>query len=413
MNVKLLEEISNVGSRLEKERLIAQFNPDDVEFLKLALDPMVTFGVTVSEGEESRGWKPVSQNGRDWWKEFRGLLIGLSTRDMTGNVASKNVERALDWAPDYLTHKWGCRILNRNLRAGFDISTLNKVFGAGTVKKFGVQLAETYDGEELEGVFYVQPKLDGNRVVLIDGKGMSRNGHEYPNCGHVIDAIMEMDPHFFEKWVVDGEMMGDLGFDQSSGALRRIHQKDRQEATFTYWAFDLVDRQEWDARSTRPLVDRLADLQRVFHGFDDCLKVVPTLEKSSPTHAWLMKKCEEYMVAGFEGAMVKDVISPYVFKRGKNLLKVKKFFDVDLKITGFYEGKGRHRGRLGGIHVENADASITTKVGSGFSDDLREEIWADRANWLGAVVQIQCQDKTKDGSLRFPVFIMRRKDKEE
>jgi ATP-dependent DNA ligase len=141
-----------------------------------------------------------------------------------------------------------------------------------------------------------------------------------------------------------------------------------------------------------------------------------------------MDLCDEYLKGGFEGAMLKDAESPYVFKRGKNLLKVKKFMDADLKIVDFYEGKGKHKGRLGGIIVEGKidDKKIKSKVGSGFNDTMREDIWRcklrserydEKNEWLGAVVQVQYQDitallDTGFHSLRFPVFIMRRKDKE-
>jgi len=212
-------------------------------------------------------------------------------------------------------------------------------------------------------------------------------------------------------------MMGNLGFDQSSGAIRRLDQKGKK-AEFTYWVFDAMSRDEWEKKSTRPLSSREQILEAVFHTSQGTwaknIKTVPTTALINPTHKQIMKLCEEFLSLGFEGAMAKKADAPYKWGRGDNLLKVKKFFDSDIQVTGFYEGKGKHKGRLGGVYVAGTINSRTIKseVGSGFDDKLREEIWNNQKEWLGATVQIQYQEITPKDSLRFPVFIMRRKDKE-
>ena len=200
-----------------------------------------------------------------------------------------------------------------------------------------------------------------------------------------------------------------------SGALRRLSEGGRKKAEFTYWVFDLIDRKEWEGRKTRTLSKRCDDVREVIDMWKwENIKYVPGFILNNPTHTQLMKACDDYLKDGFEGAMVKDLASPYVFKRGKNLLKVKRFRDSDLQVASFYEGKGKHKGRLGGIVVQGKvdGKPCTSEVGSGFSDALREEIWANRGKWQNSTVQVQYQDFTPDGSLRFPVFIMRRKDKE-
>jgi DNA ligase-1 len=426
MNVELLDKIEMVGSKLAKESLLAGADGELRLFIEQCLDPDITYGITIDEDDFLARFGPsvVTPNHpspgaghyRSFWSHLRVFLDQTAKRLLTGNSAQAAMISIMNQAPDEICAKWAARFINKNLRAGFDIRTYNKVFGEGTVAKFAVQLADVYEGEELRGDFAVQPKLDGNRVVLIDGKAMSRNGKEYPNCQHVIDELLAKDPDFFKKWVVDGEMMGDLGFDQSSGALRRINEKNREKATFTYWAFDLIDRKEWEKRKTKILRDRVSDLSTHLIGNGMVtVKLVPTIWVESPTHAQLMQFCDDYVARGFEGAMVKDVVSPYVFKQGRNLLKVKRFKDADLRVTGFYEGKGKHKGRLGGLIVEGKidGRPCTTRVGSGFDDATREMIWNDQKGWMGATVAIQYQDFTKDGSLRFPVFLMRRKDKED
>lgn len=89
-----------------------------------------------------------------------------------------------------------------------------------------------------------------------------------------------------------------------------------------------------------------------------------------------------------------------------------KLFSIDLEVVGFEEGDNRHQGRLGALLVNYKDNIV--KVGSGFSDELRDEIWHNRDEWLGRTVVVQYFEETRNAnggiSLRFPVYIDYRMD---
>ena len=116
-----------------------------------------------------------------------------------------------------------------------------------------------------------------------------------------------------------------------------------------------------------------------------------------------------------EGVMVNICDAVYDFKRSNNLLKVKKMKDLDLRVIGYEEGTNRNAGTLGAILVSYK--GNTVKVGSGFSDTLRQHIWANREKYLNTIVSIQYFEETSnaDGgiSLRFPIFLDFRPDKLE
>ena len=80
-------------------------------------------------------------------------------------------------------------------------------------------------------------------------------------------------------------------------------------------------------------------------------------------------------------------------------------------ITGFQEGTGKYKGTLGALICDYN--GVTVDVGSGFSDKIRKNFWAHRKDLLNITVEIQGQEKTEDGSIRFPVFIQLRSDKTE
>jgi DNA ligase-1 len=112
--------------------------------------------------------------------------------------------------------------------------------------------------------------------------------------------------------------------------------------------------------------------------------------------------------------MINICDASYEFKRTNNLLKVKKMNTLDLQIIGFEEGAGRLAGTLGAILVRYKNGNVV-KVGSGFTDWLREEIWKNQGKYIDRICEIQYFEETTnaDGgiSLRFPVFKDFRYDK--
>lgn len=101
-------------------------------------------------------------------------------------------------------------------------------------------------------------------------------------------------------------------------------------------------------------------------------------------------------------------------KRSDAWLKMKPFIAVDLEIVGVEQGTsdGKFAHTMGNIICEGKDQGrrIRVEVGSGFSEELRDEIWQARGKVLGRVVEIHAdaltQNQQSDGewSLRFPRF---------
>jgi DNA ligase-1 len=119
---------------------------------------------------------------------------------------------------------------------------------------------------------------------------------------------------------------------------------------------------------------------------------------------------DECLGNGFEGIMIKDRDAVYQCKRSASWLKLKPVITVDLAIVAVEEGTGRNKGRMGAIVCEGIDddRDIRVNVGSGFKDSDRDNLWDDRDNLIGRIVEIQADVVTqnRDGgySLRFPRF---------
>ena len=116
---------------------------------------------------------------------------------------------------------------------------------------------------------------------------------------------------------------------------------------------------------------------------------------------------------GYEGLMIKPIHEGYKCKRSHAWLKIKPFIEVSLTVTALEEGTGRNKGLLGALVVEGEDDGkfFRTNVGSGLTDENREQIWANQDAVIGQVVEIRAdaatlnQDSEDVYSLRFPRFM--------
>ena len=114
---------------------------------------------------------------------------------------------------------------------------------------------------------------------------------------------------------------------------------------------------------------------------------------------------------GYEGIMIKDPVAVYECKRARNWLKLKPFIEVSLEVTNVEEGTGKNEGRLGNLICSGQDdgRDIVVSVGSGFSDSLRDSIWADIPGTIGQIVEVRAdaitQNQNGTYSLRFPRFL--------
>ena len=129
---------------------------------------------------------------------------------------------------------------------------------------------------------------------------------------------------------------------------------------------------------------------------------------------------EKHLAAGFEGSVLHDltaVYRPQVDKAENRTLawiKVKEWLSSEFTVIGFIAGTGKHRGRLGAFLVEGEVDGVTVKseVGTGMTNELRQDMWDNQSKWKGALVEIKYFRVTKDLSLLFPSMLRRREDLE-
>ena len=413
---KVIQELEADNSRLKKEAIIKrESDAENIRFFNgvgAALDGFRTFGVQKVPLADKDG-RGITQT------EFDDVLKQLEERTLTGNDMRDTIERLCLMSTKEEWNDWYRRILIKDLRCGVTHKTINK-HSTMKVPVFDCMLADDSKKHEkkMTGEVYVEPKLDGVRVITIcdvdkdEVKMFSRNGKELNNFPKILEQFDEMMDQMSESMVFDGEVMSD----DFQTLMREIHRKGGAKTDDAILnVFDCLPLEEFkegaspnNIKTRKILLDQfnfgpnISKVEFVKMDLDD--------DDGQKQFADYNKLCID---KGFEGIMVKPIKGIYECKRSSLWLKVKPFIEVSLTVVATEEGTGRNVGKLGALIVEGKDDGkfIKTNVGSGLSDSDREEFWTAKDKLIGQVVEVradaitQNQNTTDEWSLRFPRFL--------
>jgi DNA ligase 1 len=422
----VISSLEDHPSRLNKEAIIlAQAEAGNSEFFegaRLALDPMITFGLKqIPEKTDADG------DGLPW-DSFTLIITGFINRSLTGNLARDTVSQMMASATKAEWNGWYRRILIKDLRCGASEKTINKVvekkYAEYAIPVFGCQLAHDSANHEskVSGQKLIEVKLDGVRVITIvhpDGRVdmFSRNGKELVNFPHVteqISAVVKKTPPPYAL-VLDGEIMSSSFQD----LMTQVHRKSDVKANdailnlFDMCPLEDFEKGFWDKSQTvrSQMVQAWVEQNHTDLPNVTCL-ANELVDLDTYEGQLRYKEINAQAVAGgYEGIMIKDPQAGYECKRSVAWLKLKPFIEVSLEVADVEEGTGRNVGRLGAIVCEGVDdgKDIRVNVGSGFSDSDRDSYWASRDSLPGQIVEVRADAVTRnqDGtySLRFPRFL--------
>ena len=408
-------------SRLNKEAIVLvqaqEGNSEFFEGCRLALDPMITFGI--KQVPERTG---ADGPGVDW-DSFTLIVTGFVNRSLTGNLARGTLDELMSNCTNAQWNGWYRRILIKDLRCGVSEKTINKVvektYANYAIPTFGCQLAHDSSNHEskVSGKKIIEVKLDGVRVITIvhpDGRvdQFSRNGKELVNFPHVKDQFTTVANTLLEPWVFDGEIMSGTFQD----LMKQVHRKSNVEANDAVLnLFDCVplvhfEQGVWNASQEFRSSHLGAFLEEHHDALPNVTMVGQELvDLDSEEGQIRYREINALAIAGgYEGIMIKDPEAGYECKRSVAWLKLKPFIEVSLTVVETEEGTGRNVGKMGALVCEGVDdgKTIRVNVGSGFSDQQREDFWNCRTE--GEVVEVRADAVTQnqDGtySLRFPRF---------
>jgi DNA ligase-1 len=413
--IEILEELENADGGNHRLQILRENVNNDVlrMVMRMSFDPYTTYGVVKFKKHQVNELADDVED--DELRTFMGVLENeFATRRVSGNSAK-------EWIEDFfrnrssLDRKWLERILLRNLRCGAQEKTVNKVW-PGLINVFSVALAEKLDmtfskdgkitiNSVISYPVVCQPKLDGLRLITIKHNGevtqLTRSGNDVDTLPEIKRIIANAS---FDNVVFDSEALGADWNESASVLMSSKRSKDTSNMRLN--VFDFVDFDTWKTKGPTPPYSQ-RQLQ-----CDDYVKkcnsnlILSVEAKYITNERELMDYYVDCLNRGYEGIMLKNPEAPYIFKRSEALLKMKPKATEEGVIVGWSHGHtgSKHEESFGNFNVLFMN-KIITEVGSGYDDNLRNEINEKPDSYTGKIVEVEHQPPfTKDGKLRFPVF---------
>lgn len=416
-----LEDVASVSGNAKKE-LLATRKDDEclIRVLKAANDPMITYGIKdlpdpTTIGGNNFTLAPGQSTMRGCF--VAALLKMLADRTLTGNDAKSAIVRTFN----LLTAESQTllrRILLKDLRAGFNVSTTNKVFG-NIIPTFDCMLAHKYEEKRIkEFPVAVEPKIDGMRVICIasetSAEFFTRSGHVVTTLDHVKTDVMDIAKRAGFKMVLDGEATSGKNFNESISALRK---KDEEASEAVFTVFDIITYNEWEAEDVKPNCQARRNRLELLLDNETYPNIALIEQRVLNSHDEIMAFYQEVKDAGGEGVIVKPLDGHYERKRSYSWMKIKGQETADCLVVGVFEGTGKYENSLGGLIVLHKGVEV--RVGGGFTDDERDSLWRLYKHLDGTIaetainrlIEVEYHEETPDGSLRHPRFIRFRDDK--
>jgi len=230
---------------------------------------------------------------------------------------------------------------NKKLKAGYvlnvadaEAGNVHEVIGGGILPMLAHKFEDHKEG--LQFPVAIQPKLDGQRcIAILKDKKITlwtRTRKLITSCPHIVSELEKLLKGKKELFL-DGELYNhDLKHDFESlmSAVRK--QKPSPESLkIQYHVYD------GGTPNELKFLERSLFLNNLLAYKSDTVQIVFTTQVD--THAAIENAHQEFVGSGYEGAMVRNVNSPYENKRSKHLLKLKTFDDAEFEIVGVIAGK--------------------------------------------------------------------------
>ena len=414
--IKILKQIQNTNSTNDKKAIIAA-NKDNELFKKclvFLLDSNVVTGISDKKLNKFVGMLGTELNS------FEEVMKYLSEFNSGSDMDIGTVQGFIENEPKEYQDFYK-QMVTKKFRLGCDKKVVNKVI-PNLIPTFDVMLGTPIEKCKIKPneSISISRKLNGTRTAFVGNKCMTRQGKEYTGLEHIISDLKNMG---YENMFVDGELLyknkeglsDSEAFQKGTGIAM---SKSDDKSNLKLVVFDIFPLEEfWSGKSKLSYLNRKHTYLKQFaenlkNNPTENLELVPIVyEGTDHTQIWKwLDYAEEH---DWEGCMV-NLDTPYECKRVKTLIKVKKFFDISLRVIDIEEGTGRNKGKLGAIVCRYYNNTVN--VGSGFTDEQRVYYWQHKDEILNHIVDVKYKEVTTDKktglkSLQFPIYLGIRFDK--
>lgn len=276
-------------------------------------------------------------------------------------------------------------------------------------------LAATFDESKARYPYIATPKIDGIRFLMVDGVAVSRTFKPIRNK-YIQEILSTTLPDG-----IDGELTCGDTFQSSTSAVMSIEG----EPNFIAWLFDYVEPKDDHIRC---YVERINQLKQVLSNPPQWVRILDCIPINLPSE--LARYESECLSEGYEGVMLRDPQGTYKFGRAtvkeNILLKVKRFEDAEAILIEIEEkmhntneaekdnfGRTKRSSAIAGMVGAHTAGTLIVRdsygqqfgIGSGLNDQLRQEIWDNKDQYIGKLVKYKYFSHGVKDLPRHPVFL--------
>lgn len=404
----LCTQLQSIKSTKTKQQFLIDNRSNEFdEFLKWLLNPQIVTGIDKKKLKKKVNTSIVASFGH-LDQAIYYLQVNNTGRDMDVAACQRYIAANPDYT-DFLT-----AVFTKSLKLGVDVKLVNKAYGDDFIFNWEIQQAypiEKYPIKPNEWITITQ-KCNGVRATYYRGKIMARSGVEFKGLGHILATL-----NAYPEFVFDGELMlkdktgltDNEAFRKATGIINS--DEDKSEICMT--VFDIIPLADFESNTPKVKYSKRRELIDFFVDADN-VKFLPALYQGTD-HTQISILLDKMVAEDKEGLMV-NLDVPYKRKRHSGILKVKRFYTMDLRVVSVEEGEGKYVGMLGKVNVE-FNGNIVG-VGSGFTDEQRIKYWGNKDYLVNKIIEVKYKEVSADKktglqSLQFPVFICERFDKTE
>lgn len=408
--IKLFKQIQGISGLNDKKAIITA-NKDNGLFkrcLKFLLDGNVVTGISSKKLS-----KKVNVNIENTFNDTFEDCVSYLEKNNTGtDIDIARIQYFINSQPEEYQDFYK-QMITKKFRLGADAKLVNKCI-PGLIPTWDVQLGSSYEKLKLKDStwFSLSQKLNGNRASFYKGRLISRQGKEFTGMQHIISDLEQLGM----GWFYDGELIRKNLDNLPDGENFRIgtgiinsDAESKNEIKFVIFDYfpesDIPNKQSSDKYKVRR--NLLNGLRKTIAEKELKNIEVVTMVYEGTDQSQIMKWLDYAVEHGWEGLMLnKDAV--YKCKRTTDLIKIKRFYTMDLPVVEVLEGDGRLKGTLGALVVQYKENIVN--VGSGFDDETRKRFWNDKDSLIGRVIEVKYKEISKDKktgleSLQFPIYV--------
>lgn len=408
----LLENLSATSSRLEKERLLMEYQKNELvqKVFKLAYDPYINFWIKAIPPKTDR---EVSESLTSAIEKLDVII----NRELTGHDAINFLSNLLGSVTDY-NYDVLCGIIKKDFDCGVSVKTINKIW-PNLIPEFAVM--KCHDSIEfIKFPAIGQTKMDGARTHITCVDDQTGEYIAQSSSGRILNLGSEFCEYVKKFMKTDEIFDGELVCYQNSKPIeRRISngiitktmkgkpsQSELNSIHFIVW--DIVDktskityRQRFETLIKRfdgvAATDRIKSIDyKIIHNDDEAILYY-----------------QNKIASGAEGAIIKNFDGLWQCKRVKHQGKMKGELECELEIASHIPHK-KDPSLIGALICKTSCGKGIFTVGSGLTDEYRVKKIDEL---IGQIITVRYNQlvgngKTDEYSLYLPRIIEFRSDKD-